>query len=78
MYQTDDYFFDLGTPKKHGSSGFTTGDSMTIVVDLDANTIGFKKNGAAFGWTASIKRQAYNFMFNSYRAGDQATIMAMN
>ena len=58
--------------------GFATGDSMTVIVDLDANTISFRKNGAIIGKTHPIEHQEYYFavlIYEGFDAGGCMTIV---
>lgn len=59
---------DLGTP-------YGDGDEVTVLVDLDANTIAFEKNGASIGQPRAIPHDEYHFCVDTAYAGPAATIV---
>lgn len=66
LYQTGRFFYPsergVGTAAKSiGASGFRDGDTVTVKVDLDANTISFQKNGADNGAPQDIRHGSYFF-----------------
>lgn len=55
---------------------YGTGDEITVVADLDANTVAFRKNGVDVGSPHDIAPgEAYQFLFDAQEAGDAVTIV---
>lgn len=74
-YHANDFGYVLGRCHRKDTRGFKPGDSMTVIVDLNESTVTFARNGTPLGWHENIRHQAYNFAFDSFYIGDEATIM---
>lgn len=57
---------------------YREGDAVTVIMDFDANTVAFCKNGkAAMGSPQSIPHEAYYFAFDANYGQLSATIESM-
>lgn len=54
---------------------FKKGDRITVRLDIDANTVAFRKNGVDVGSPQDIASGAYNFLFEAEWSGDRVTIV---
>lgn len=58
--------------------GYGKGDEITVVLDLYASTVGFRKNNNAVGEPQPIPRDAaFHFSFDTNGDGDSATIIEL-
>ena len=55
-----------------------SGSAVTVVLDLNANTVAFQKNSAAVGSPQKIPHDTYHFAFDSCRKCDAVTIVEMS
>lgn len=74
LYGFSGCYYELGSSTRVSFAEIRAGDTITVTVDLNANTIVFKKNRASIGSPQSIPRQAYYFSFAGYFSGDSVTI----
>lgn len=74
-----DHFFPTTTTswthKSFGASRYMAGDTVTVRVDLEVNTISFKKNGANAGTPQDIPHKSYYYAFESYSRNQAVTIV---
>ena len=76
MLSSFGYIAGSGVRDRSDKYKFKTGDSMTAIVDLDANTISFQKNDAIIGKTHPIKHQEYYFAVTLFgNVGDCVTLV---
>lgn len=79
MYTSDGYYtapgFDVSS--KYRDSVYGSDDLITVRLDLDANTVTFRKNGVgAVGSPREIAHgDAYQIVFQARSKGDAATIV---
>lgn len=68
----DGYFRDLGEGAVYGA-----GDVITVLLNIDASTVTFRKNGASVGPPQAIAPLPiyYYFAFRAGYVGDAATIV---
>lgn len=78
MFSSGRFYYPNGRGAKSkniGAKHFTDGNAITVTVDLDANTISFKKNGTANGTPQGICCGAYFFACQPNGTGGVVTIV---
>lgn len=60
----------------HYAVAYNAGDTVTVTLNLDASTVGFRMNGEAIG-AQPIPQEPYHFAFDAYRVNNAVTIMLM-
>lgn len=74
LYDNGWYFAKSDDFKEAFGVAYGEGDALTVCLDLDANTIAFRKNGVLLSPQA-IEHDAYYFALDTIAQGDAVTIV---
>lgn len=82
MFQSGNFYFShtaawlsRDTRRDIGASEFNNGDTVSVKVDLDANTIAFTKNGADNGAAQEILHGSYFFAWDLRRRDEAVALL---